>query len=148
MVTHQELGEISQNREEEFDERRVVETPPNLVETLRSLMAELESYKDDNERLIKEKENQTEINVVLLQSLSDIQRQLQHGTATSHVDRHHTKKNPSPHEIQNHGLESGHTMRRTSRKAQHGVKRHSPECLSEDIDNFKESSSGKTSSHS
>jgi hypothetical protein len=41
MVTHQELGESSHNREKEFDERRVVETPPNLVETVRSLMAEL-----------------------------------------------------------------------------------------------------------
>jgi hypothetical protein len=38
MVTHPELGEISHNREEEYDERRVVETPPNFVETVRSLM--------------------------------------------------------------------------------------------------------------
>jgi hypothetical protein len=59
MVTHQELGEISHNREEESDERRVVETPPNLVETVRSLMEELQSYKDDNERLIKEQEKKT-----------------------------------------------------------------------------------------
>jgi hypothetical protein len=28
-----------------------------------------------------------EINAVVLQSLSDIQRQLQHGPATNHVDR-------------------------------------------------------------
>jgi hypothetical protein len=39
MVTHHEMGEGSHNREEDFDERRVVETPPNLVETVRSLMA-------------------------------------------------------------------------------------------------------------
>jgi hypothetical protein len=38
MVAHQELGEISHNREEEYDERRVVETPPNLAEAVRSLM--------------------------------------------------------------------------------------------------------------
>jgi hypothetical protein len=38
MVTHHELGEISHNREEESDERRVVETPPDLAETVRSLM--------------------------------------------------------------------------------------------------------------
>jgi hypothetical protein len=38
MVTHQELGEISHNREEESDEMKVVETPPNLVETIRSLI--------------------------------------------------------------------------------------------------------------
>jgi hypothetical protein len=41
------------------------------------------------------------------------------------VDRHHTKKTPSPPEIQKHGPESGHTRRSTSKKAQHGAKRHS-----------------------
>jgi hypothetical protein len=38
MVTHHEMGESSHNKEEEFDERRVVETPPDLDETVRSLM--------------------------------------------------------------------------------------------------------------
>ena len=54
MVTHHEVGDGSHNRDEESDERRVVETPPDLVETLRSLMVELQSFKDNNERLIKE----------------------------------------------------------------------------------------------
>ena len=54
MVTHHELGEISHNREEEYNERRVVETPPDLDEIVRILMAELHSCKDDNERIIKE----------------------------------------------------------------------------------------------
>jgi 5'-deoxynucleotidase YfbR-like HD superfamily hydrolase len=74
MVTHHELGESSHNREEESDERRAVETPPDLDETVRSLMEELQSCKDENERLIKEQEKKTEINAVLLQSLSYIQR--------------------------------------------------------------------------
>jgi hypothetical protein len=39
MVTHHELGESSHDREEEYDERRVVETPSDLVEIVRSLMA-------------------------------------------------------------------------------------------------------------
>jgi hypothetical protein len=91
--------------------------------------------------LIKEKEKKTEINAVLLQSLSDIQRQLQHGPTTSHVDRHHTKKTQSPPEIQKNGPESGHTRRSTSKKAQHGAKRHSSEESSgEETDNSKESS--------
>jgi hypothetical protein len=64
------------------------------------------------------------------------------------VNRNHTKKNPSPPELQKHGPESGHTRWSTSRKAQCGVKRHSLECLYEDTDNSKDSSSGKTSSHS
>jgi hypothetical protein len=76
MVTHHEVGNGSNNRDEESNERRVVETPPDLAETLRSLMVKLQSCKADNERLIKEQEKQTKINAVLLQSLSDIQRQL------------------------------------------------------------------------
>jgi hypothetical protein len=54
MVKHHELGEISHNREEESDESMVVETPTYFFETVRSLMAELQSCKDDNERMIKE----------------------------------------------------------------------------------------------
>jgi hypothetical protein len=87
MVTCYEVGDGSQNRDEESDERMAVETPPDLVETIRSLMAELQSFKANNERLIKDKEKQTEINAVLLPILSDIQRQLQHEPATSHVDQ-------------------------------------------------------------
>jgi hypothetical protein len=87
MVTCHEVGDGSHNRDEESSERRVVETPPNLDETVRSLIVELQCCKADNERLIKEKEKKTKINAVLLQSLSNIHRQLQHGPATSHVDR-------------------------------------------------------------
>jgi hypothetical protein len=74
MVTHHKLGERSYNREEKYDERRVVESPPNLDETVRNLMAGLQSCKVDNERMIKEHEKKTEINAVLLQILSYIQR--------------------------------------------------------------------------
>ena len=74
MVMHHEMGDGSHNRDEDSDERRAVETPPDLAETVRSLMVELQSFKADNKRLIKEKEKQTKINAVLLQSLSDIQR--------------------------------------------------------------------------
>ena len=64
------------------------------------------------------------------------------------MDRHHTKKTESPPEIRNHGPESGHT-KSTSKKAQHGVKRHSSEeYASEENDNSKGYSSIKTSSHS
>ena len=48
MVTHHEWGEISHNREEEPNERRVVGTPPNLIETVRSLMEELQIFKVEN----------------------------------------------------------------------------------------------------
>jgi hypothetical protein len=125
-----------------------VETPPNLVETIRILMTELQSCKANNERLINKQEKHTEINAFLLQSLSYIQRQLQYGPASSHVDRNHTQKTPSPPKIQKHGPESGHTKSITSRKAQHGAKRHSPKYSSEDTNNSKGYSRGKNSSHS
>jgi hypothetical protein len=51
----------SHNRDEEPDERRAVETPLDLVETVRSLMAKLQSCKDDNERLIKEQEKKQKL---------------------------------------------------------------------------------------
>jgi hypothetical protein len=72
MVTHQEVGEASHNRDEESDERREIGTPLDLSETARSLMVELQNCKADNERMMKEQEKQTEINVVLLQSLSNL----------------------------------------------------------------------------
>jgi hypothetical protein len=69
-----------------------METPLDLAETIRSLMEKLHSCKDENERVIKEKDKQNEINVVLLQILLYIQRKLQHGPIVNNVDRHHTKK--------------------------------------------------------
>jgi hypothetical protein len=99
MVTHQEMGEGSLDRDEESDERRVIGTPLDLAKTVRSLMVELQSCKDNNERMMKEQEKQIEINAVLLQSLSDLQRQMQHEP-----------------EVQKHGHISGHTERITSRK--------------------------------
>ena len=57
-----------------------------------------------------------QINAVLLQSLSDIQRQLQHGPNICHADRWQTKKSQSPPEIQKCGILSGHTRKSTSRK--------------------------------
>jgi hypothetical protein len=66
MMTHQEMGEGSHNRDEESDERREIGTPPDLAETVRSLMVELQSWKADNERMMKEQEKQTKINAVLL----------------------------------------------------------------------------------
>jgi hypothetical protein len=54
MVMHHEVGNGSHNRDEDFDKRRAIETPPDLVETVRSLIVKLQSCKAENERLIKE----------------------------------------------------------------------------------------------
>jgi hypothetical protein len=66
MVMHHEVGDGSHNRDEESDERRAIDTPPDLAKTMKSLKAELQRCKADKERLIKEKEKQMEINAVLL----------------------------------------------------------------------------------
>jgi hypothetical protein len=132
MVTHQEVGEGSHNRDEESDERRVVGTPPDLVETVRSLMVELQSCKADNERMMKEQEKQTEINAVLLQSLSDLQRKMQHEL-----------------EIQKHGHISGHTERSTSKKVHpRGKGQASDDSSGKEAGDSEGSSSSRTSSYS
>jgi hypothetical protein len=59
MVTHHEVGDGSHNRDEESNERRAVETPPDLAKTVRSLMVKLEICKADKDRLIKEQEKKT-----------------------------------------------------------------------------------------
>ena len=132
MVTHHEVGDGSHNRDEESDERRAVGTPPDLAETVRSLMVELQSCKDDNERMIKEQEKQMEINVVLLQSLSDIQRKLQHEPETRKC-----------------GHVSGHTKRSTLRKVHPRDKgQASDDSSGKGVGDSEGSSSSITSSHS
>jgi len=54
MVTYPRMEETSHNKEEGSNKRRMMETPPNLAETIRILIVELQSFKVDNERLIKE----------------------------------------------------------------------------------------------
>jgi hypothetical protein len=132
MVTHQEVGESSHNRDEESNERRAIETPPDLAETVRSLMVELQSCKADNERMMKEQEKKTEIDAILLQILSDLQRQMQHEPKT-----------------QKHGHISGHTERSTSKKVHARGKGQASDDFSEkEADDSEGSSSSRTSSYS
>jgi hypothetical protein len=67
MVTPHEVGDVSHNRDKECDERRMVETLLGIFETVRTLMDELQSFKADNERLIKEKEKKTKINSLVVE---------------------------------------------------------------------------------
>jgi hypothetical protein len=41
MVTCHEVGDVSHNRDEEYNERRVMESPLDMAEIVRSLRAEL-----------------------------------------------------------------------------------------------------------
>jgi hypothetical protein len=149
MVMCHEVGDGSHNRDEESNKRRAVETPPDLDETVRSLRDELQICKVDNKILIKQQEKQKEINVVLLQSLSNIQRQLKHEPATSHVDQRHEKRKQIPHEIQKHDPISDHTRRSTSKKTQPVDRGHSSaESSRKEASNSEGSSSSRSSSHS
>jgi hypothetical protein len=54
-----EVGDGSHNRDKKYDERREVETPPDLAEIVRSLRDKLHIFKVDNERLTKDQEKKT-----------------------------------------------------------------------------------------
>jgi hypothetical protein len=47
----------------------------NLVETIKSLQKDVQSYKVDNERLMKSKEQQDGFNIKLMQSLDIIEKE-------------------------------------------------------------------------
>ena len=66
--------------------RRNQETPPDIASTMRSLRAKLQSYKEDNERMIKAREEKNQLNVAILKSLIDIQRQINSGHQTSNPE--------------------------------------------------------------
>jgi hypothetical protein len=94
-------------------------------------MVELQSCKADNERMMKEQEKKTEINAVLLQSLSDLQRQMQHEP-----------------EMQRHDHVNGHTERSTSRKVHHRGKGPVPyDSTEKEAGDSEGSSSSRTSSY-
>ena len=49
---------------------------PDFVATMRSLRVEMKSYRVDNEKLVKAREELNQLNAAMLQSLTDIQRQM------------------------------------------------------------------------
>ena len=52
--------------ETESNGRRLQETPPNFAATMRGLMAEMHSYKADNERLVKAQDEKNHLNAAML----------------------------------------------------------------------------------
>ena len=72
------MGEIVWfgNAETESNGRRFQDTPPYFAATMRSLRVDIQSYREDNERLVKALEEQVQLNVSMLQSLTYIQRQM------------------------------------------------------------------------
>ena len=60
------------NAEINSNGRILQETPPNFAATMRSLRVDMQSYRPDNERLVKAHEEQNQLNAAMLQSLTDI----------------------------------------------------------------------------
>ena len=55
------------------------DTPPNFAATMRSLRVEMQSYREDNERLVKAEEEKNQLNAAMLQSLIYIHRRMSSG---------------------------------------------------------------------
>ena len=110
--------------------RRYQETPPDIAATMRSLRVELQSCREDNERMIKAQEEKNQLNAAMLQILTDIQRQ---------INSRHWTKNPE---------RSGSSSRRNSRKRSNRSRRFSrdrtytPEFYSSGSSDSKESIGG------
>ena len=75
MVGNVRIGNV----EVESNGRRFQDTPPNFAATMRSLRVEIQSYRVDNERLIKAQEEHNQLNATLLHSLTEIQRKMNSG---------------------------------------------------------------------
>ena len=67
------------NAETKSNGRRYQETPSNIAATMRSLRVGLQSYHEENERMIKAQEEQNQLNAAMLQSLTSIQRKMNSG---------------------------------------------------------------------
>ena len=60
------------NAETESNGRRFQDTPLDFVAIMRILRVEMQSYKADNERLVKAQEEQNQLNAAMLQILTSI----------------------------------------------------------------------------
>ena len=64
------------NVETESNGRRFQDNPPDFAATMRSLRVEMQSYRADNEKLVKDHEEKNQLNVAMLQILKDIHRHM------------------------------------------------------------------------
>ena len=74
------------NVEIESNGIRIQETPLDIAATMRSLRVELQSCREDNERIIKSQEEKNQLNATMLQSLTEIQRQINSGHQTTNSE--------------------------------------------------------------
>ena len=87
------------NVETKSNGRRFQETPPYFVATMRILREEMQSYRLDNEILVKDQEEKNHLNATMLQSLTDIQMRMSSGHRVVHPKgskRSSRRRNRSP----------------------------------------------------
>ena len=70
------------NDEIESNGRRYQDTPPDFAATMRSLRVEMQSCREENERLVKDQKDQNHLNATMLQSLIELQIKMGYGHGT------------------------------------------------------------------
>ena len=100
-------------RDEEFDGQRDRETPPYLMVIVRSL-------KEDNERLMRSHAKQVDLNAILLQSLSKIEKHMQQGPSNAELQQ--TERLKTPPYSQKNGLSHSDAERSSSKINHQGTK--------------------------
>jgi hypothetical protein len=60
----------------------------NMVETIKDFQRDVQSHKDDNERIMRAKEKQEEFNMNLMQSLNIIEKKLDKESGSSKSGKH------------------------------------------------------------
>ena len=68
-------------------------TPLGLMDTMRSLKVELDSFKDNNKKMMKAQDEQHEINAILLQNLIEIKTYKQDGQTSNNARKGPPKEN-------------------------------------------------------
>jgi hypothetical protein len=79
------LGIEGTNSNEHGDER---DENMNMAETIKNLQKDVQSHKGDNERLMRAKEQQDELNKKLMQSLNRIEKKLDNESDSSKSGSH------------------------------------------------------------
>lgn len=94
----------------------------NLVETLRKLQTDIQSYKDDIERLMKAKEHQKDFNMKM-EILYRIENKLDKESGSSKSRSH---KSPKGKGISRSGIRHHHHSQNNSHKRAHNISSPSP----------------------
>lgn len=89
------------------------------MNTIRSMRAKMRSYTVDNERIIVDQEKSEEVNGIILQIPSNLQRQRQHDLGVNRIGKDKGRKIPlglGKHELRIDGVEGNRSRKRYKRQ--------------------------------